>query len=243
MKKQEVFLSFSGGLDSTTLLCWCLHENLQVHPVFFNYGSKHGPFEFAAAEAVLQAVLPHTPLTVIHLNRTGIFDGNGSALLAANSGKEIPEGTYNTGGSLDATVVPGRNFIMASILASMAEAHVRRQEPNPVVDEAMPAPLVALGVHAGDHALYPDCRPEFVDALDKAIQLSSDGTVSVYAPFVFKTKAEIVRLAMEINAPLELTRSCYKQQAVACGKCGTCQERLAAFAANGLVDPISYAAI
>lgn len=226
------FLSFSGGLDSTTLLCMLRNRGCDVRPVFFHYGSKHNAYERAAAEAVLAEVCPDVPLAMVDLSQTGIFSANGSALLAS-SPREVPDGGYSTPGSLAATVVPGRNMIMASILASIAEVAARHTIGEPVE--------VALAVHAGDHALYPDCRPAFIDHLAKAIFASSEGNVGLSAPFLRLRKADIVRIGLDNFAPFHLTRSCYKQQAVSCGRCGTCMERLEAFHLNGVEDPIPYA--
>lgn len=227
------YLSFSGGLDSTALLCMLRDYDHEIRPVFFNYGSKHNPFERAAAEAVLAKACPGVTLTVVDLSKCGIFVANGSALLAA-SPQEVPDGGYATPGSLAATVVPGRNMIMASILASMAEVAARHDESGRAVQ-------VALAVHAGDHALYPDCRPAFVESLAQAISQSSEGTVRLSTPFLHAGKADIVRIGMAHSAPFHLTRSCYKQQAVSCGRCGTCMERLEAFRQNDIEDPIPYA--
>lgn len=225
------YLSLSGGLDSTTLLYFLKNEGFEVRPVFFDYGSKHNSYEYFAACVILSAAQMDRP-RVINLAQTGIFSGNDSALLAQN-GRPIPTEAYSAPGSLAATVVPGRNLIMASILASMAECEARR------IDEQV---VVALGVHAGDHALYPDCRPAFVQNLDSTIQLSTECMVRLLCPFMRKSKAEIVKIGHELGVPFEFTRSCYKQQEKSCGQCGTCRERLAAFAENGLQDPIQYAA-
>lgn len=225
------YLSLSGGLDSTTLLYFLKEEGFEVRPVFFDYGSKHNPYEYLAACVILSAAQMDRP-QVINLAETRIFSGNDSALLAKNE-RPIPTDPYSAPGSLAATVVPGRNLIMASILASMAECEARRT--GNLVE-------VALGVHAGDHALYPDCRPAFIQQLDLTIQLSTECTVKLLCPFMHKTKAEIVKIGHELGVPFGLTRSCYKQQEKSCGQCGTCRERLAAFAENSLRDPIQYAA-
>lgn len=228
--KEVVYLSLSGGLDSTTLLCKLLAEGYYVKPVFFDYGSKHNSFEKKAAEAVLKRLLPAQSLIVIDLKASGIFNDNTSALLAKNN-KSIPDAGYHVSGSLDATVVVGRNLIIASILASLAESDARKHD--------VPT-AIALGVHAGDHALYPDCRPGFVKALEAIVGESSSHRVEVLCPFVNEKKSDIVRIGHELGVPFELTRSCYKMQEISCGLCGTCTERRAAFSLNGLIDPISY---
>jgi 7-cyano-7-deazaguanine synthase len=150
-----------------------------------------------------------------------------SSNLLAKYNQSIPEGYY-TDASMEKTVVPSRNLIFASIMAGIAESIGVKQ--------------VALGVHAGDHPIYPDCRPEFVQALNETIQLSSGGKVEVLTPFVGITKADILSLGYKLPVPVpyHLTRSCYKNQPISCGKCGTCQERLEAFSIIGRKDPIQY---
>lgn len=233
-----VYCSFSGGLDSTTMLTYFLADNKTVKPVFFYYGSKHNDFELLAAKRVIgwlagkyKGLLPDYELPVIDMRPA--FSNIRSALLAQDA-EQIPNSNYSVPGSLAATVVPGRNLIMASVLASMAESDARQSQQKE---------LVALGVHAGDHALYPDCRPEFVEYLAKTIDASTEGWVALETPFLYHNKAYIVKLGMELATPFELTRSCYKMQGVSCGECGTCRERLAAFRANNLQDPIKYASV
>lgn len=229
-----IYCSFSGGLDSTTMVTYFLLQGRLVRPVFFYYGSKHNDFELQAAKKVISYLADrHTGLSSVLpvIDLRSAFSNTHSALLAADA-RQIPDASYSTAGSLAETVVPGRNLIMASVLASMAETEARRRERSSVA--------IALGVHAGDHALYPDCRPRFIDLLRRTLGASTEKTVGVEAPFLSFKKSGIVKLASKIGAPLHLTRSCYKMQGAACGQCGTCRERLAAFAENNLTDPISY---
>lgn len=144
------------------------------------------------------------------------------------SGGDIPEGHYNDE-SMQATVVPARNLIFASIIAGFAES--------------VGAEIISLGVHGGDHHIYPDCRPEFISSLNTSVILATDKKVRVDAPFLYYTKAEIIEAGMglkNIEVPYHLTRTCYKDQELACGKCGSCVERLEAFKKLGLADPIRY---
>jgi 7-cyano-7-deazaguanine synthase len=97
---------------------------------------------------------------------------------------------------------------------------------------------VAIGVHGGDHAVYPDCRPEFIEAARRTIHLSSQGKVELLAPFAGMSKAEVVRLGLELGVPYELTRSCYAGGDAPCRVCPTCRAREEAFAANGVIDPL-----
>jgi 7-cyano-7-deazaguanine synthase len=139
----------------------------------------------------------------------------------------VPKADYDPG-SMNQTVVPGRNLIFASVLAALAESRGGGH--------------VALATHSGDHYLYPDCRPAFNESLAQTVQAGSDGAVGLFAPFAALSKADIVGIGRRLKVPFELTRSCYEDSPQSCGACGTCRERLQAFAANGIVDPIEYLA-
>jgi 7-cyano-7-deazaguanine synthase len=212
----------SGGLDSTVLLAHLVKQNYTCHGVGFHYGSKHNAFEnMAAAEVCRHYGVPYT-----HVDLTGLFGQypvEASSLLKA--GSEIPEGHYEEE-NMRQTVVPGRNLIILSVLAGFAEA--------------IGADTISIGAHAGDHFIYPDCRPAFMDAAKSAVQLSSDNKVILIVPFLHEKKDGIVRVGHALGVPFEKTRTCYKDQAVACGKCGSCQERLESFALNGMKDPLEY---
>ena len=165
---------------------------------------------------------------VLHhqIDISGAFNEFKSNLLL--SGDEIPEGHYEHE-SMTKTVVPGRNLILASIMAGLAES--------------VGAGVVALGVHTGDHHIYPDCRPNFIAALYEVIRSSSDGKVIVQAPFLNLDKTEILKIGFTkvgVPVPYHLTRTCYKNQAASCGRCGSCTERLEAFANIGMKDHIEY---
>lgn len=218
MKKAVVALS--GGVDSATALATAWDEGVRVvAAVGFCYGSKHNPHENEAARKV--AGYYDTPFELIDL--TGAFAGFKSALLA--TGDKLPEGHYEAE-SMRQTVVPCRNVIFSAILAGVAESRG--------ADE------VWLGIHAGDHFIYPDCRPVFFHAMRSAIKFATDDKVLLKAPFLNFPKREIIGLGKDLNVPYNLTRTCYSDRAVACGKCGSCQERLESFAYHGLNDPIEY---
>ena len=219
----HVILSLSGGLDSG-VLCAALaaeHGPAEVEAVFFKYGSTHGPWEEQAARAV--AAHAGVSLTVVDLR--AVFVHARSALLESD-GRPIPKAEYDEA-SMGQTIVPGRNLMFAAVLASMAESRS--------------IPFLALATHAGDHHLYPDCRPAFNQALDGVVRESSGGGVRVMTPFSTMTKADIVAQGEALGFPFALTRSCYERTQLSCGLCGTCRERLEAFAANGLTDPLPYA--
>ena len=213
-----VVLALSGGLDSATLLATLLAErHTPVFPVFFRYGSKHNGWEEAAAVKIAA----HYQLELHCVDLVSVFASVQSALLAHDS-RPIPEEEYQAD-SMAQTLVPGRNLIFASVLASLAESRGFS--------------TVALATHAGDHHLYPDCRPSFNASLDQTIQESTNGAVRLYTPFNAMHKADIVAKGAKLGVPFALTRSCYAEREKGCGVCGTCRERRSAFTANGLIDP------
>lgn len=226
-------IALSGGLDSAVLLSLMvkqlkaqeieLDENLIA--VNFQYGSKHNAYEATASrELASWYQVDH-----IRIDLTPIFNhysGKSSSLLAG--GGNIPEGHY-TSETMKSTVVPGRNLIFASILAGLAASGGTLEQGE-----------VHLGIHAGDHAIYPDCRPDFYRYLNQTVKYSTEGKVDVAAPFLMETKVYIVSLGHKNKVPFELSRTCYKDQKLACGKCGSCVERREAFALNSLVDPVQY---
>lgn len=124
------------------------------------------------------------------------------------------------------TVVPFRNGIMLSIAASLAES--------------LGAEAITLGNHAGDHAIYPDCREEFTRSMGAAIECGTYARIRLWSPFLRKTKAEIAEVGSQLDAPFNLTWSCYKGGKLHCGKCGTCTERIEAFTNAGVKDPTIY---
>ena len=217
--KKPIVLGLSGGLDSTALLATLLHRGQNVQPVIFTYGSKHNVYENLAAERICE----YYNITPIKADMTAIMSTFNSNLL--KSGGVIPEGHY-TDDSMKKTVVPSRNLIFISIMAGIAESICSH--------------TVALGVHAGDHAIYPDCRPEFIESANKTIEFSSENRVGIIAPFLYDHKGIVLKNGLSAGMPAHLTRTCYKDQPMACGKCGSCTERLEAFEFMGLKDPIEY---
>lgn len=219
MGKTKAIVSLSGGMDSTSVLARALDVSREVQCIGFSYGSKHNSYENAAAIRVAQHY--NVPFKLIDFS--SVTAGFKSNLL--QSGEAIPEGYYE-GENMRQTVVPGRNLIFISILMGIAWSNDAEE--------------VWLGIHAGDHFIYPDCRPAFFKAMDEAVQLGSDGKVRLAAPYIDGNKTSIIKEGLELKVPYELTRTCYKDQEMACGKCGSCQERLSAFWDNKIQDPIPY---
>ncbi len=211
---------FSGGLDSTVLLSHLLHERHTVRALSIHYGQRHAR-ELQAAQTIARK------LSVEHR----IADLRGLAPLLSGSSLTsddlpVPEGHYAET-SMKATVVPNRNMILLSVAAGWALS--------------VGAEAVAYAAHGGDHAIYPDCRPEFADAVDAALRLADWKPMRLLRPFVGRTKADLVRLGAQLCAPLDLTWSCYCGGDLHCGRCGTCIERREAFHLAGVPDPTAYA--
>lgn len=224
MNKPLAVLSFSGGMDSTTLAAHYARKEYNLLLLSFNYGQRHRARELEAAAGI--AGYLGAEHHVVDLSTLALLLP-GSSLTDVTV--DVPDGHY-ADESMKSTVVPNRNAIMASVALGIASARG--------------AELVGLGIHAGDHAVYPDCRPEFVDALRElaAVALKGMHAPQIVTPFVGMTKTEIAAHAERIGAPVHMSWSCYKGGAVHCGTCGTCTERREAFADAGLTDPTEYAA-
>ncbi len=215
----------SGGLDSVVLA----HDLMQDDPerlrlLSFNYGQRHVKELDAARACANRLGVPHD-----------IIDLRSLAPLIRSSAltdptRDVPLGHYEAP-SMRATVVPNRNMLMIAMAAAVA------------VSEG--ADRVAIGVHAGDHAVYPDCRPRFIDVMTAALEVATEGhSVSgfrVLAPYVNMRKQDIVTRGDAIAVPFAETWSCYQGGSVHCGQCGTCVERREAFALAGVTDPTAYA--
>jgi 7-cyano-7-deazaguanine synthase len=221
----KTVVSLSGGLDSAVALANALksHSPEDVLAVGFGYGSKHGQYEQQASAKVAA----YYGVRVKFVNLWGAFYDARSALMQAGGG-DIPEGHYEAE-SMRQTVVPGRNTVFAAVLLGIAQSELEG-----------PRRSVVLGIHAGDHHIYPDCRPAWFVAMAEVYYAASEGQVILNAPLLYDTKVEIVRRGLSLNVPFHLTRTCYKDQEIACGRCGSCQERLAAFKLCGADDPITY---
>ena len=198
----KALLIYSGGLDSTTLLYEYMDSIALA--VSFDYGSKHNDKEIACA------VRNCKRLGIKHLVIPLKFIGQYFKSDLLISGGEIPDGSY-ADENMKSTVVPFRNGIMLAVAAGLAESYE--------LDAIM------LANHSGDHAIYPDCRPEFIDAFAAAVKAGTYNGVQVLSPYCNITKRDIALRGKEIGVDYSLTYSCYKGGKVHCGKCGTCVER------------------
>ena len=207
----------SGGMDSITLL-YDKKEEIAL-AVTFDYGSKHNAREIAWAK--------------VHCGRLGIrhivikldFMQKYFTSSLLEGGDEIPEGHY-ADENMKSTVVPFRNGIMLSVAAGIAESNGLKK--------------ILIANHGGDHTIYPDCRPEFIGAMDRAIANGTYEDVRIDAPYTNITKADIAKIGKRLGIDYSETWSCYKGAERHCGKCGTCIERKEAMALAGIDDRTEY---
>ena len=216
----KALVLFSGGLDSTVLSSQMKQEATETRLLSIDYGQRH-----AKELDHSQKVADHLGLVheILKLPQLGTILG-GSSLTDKNL--ILPEGHYAEE-SMKSTVVPNRNMLFLALATSYALS--------------IGATAVAYAAHSGDHAIYPDCRSEFADAMQTAIQLADWNTIELMRPFVDWNKAEIVHRGAQLKTPLEKTWSCYKGGHLHCGRCGTCIERREAFDLCGIKDPTQYA--
>ena len=199
----KTILIYSGGLDSTTLLYKLLKAGDTVMCLSFDYGQRHKKELRAAKKICARLKIPHKIIDISIVK--DLMQGS-----ALTSRIKVPEGHYQAK-SMRRTVVPNRNMIFISLAIAAAVS--------------MRFDRVALAVHAGDHAIYPDCRPVFIKAMNAAAKIANYKKIRVYAPFLKLTKREIAKIGVRLRVPFQDTWTCYKGQSRPCGKCGACRER------------------
>ena len=214
---KDSIIILSGGMDSTTLL-YELRERIAL-ALSFDYGSKHNAREIPFARWHCHHLgIEHLALPLHFMSAH--FE---SSLL--QGGGDIPDGSY-CDDNMKSTVVPFRNGIMLSVAVGMAES--RRLK------------CVMMANHGGDHAIYPDCRPQFVEAFDRAAQAGTYNGVRLFSPYTSITKADIARKGKELGVDYSRTWSCYRGGEHHCGRCATCVERREALALAGINDTTVY---
>jgi 7-cyano-7-deazaguanine synthase len=215
----KVCVLLSGGMDSVAALYEVLGQHEVVACLSFDYGAKHNAKEI--------------PFAKLHADRNGVhhqvipldFINTLFKSDLLQSGGAIPDGHYAEA-SMKQTVVPFRNGIMLAIAAGYAES----------VD----AEGLVIAAHSGDHAIYPDCREPFMQAMATAMGEGTYAKIQLLRPFIDIDKAGIAKRGTELGIDFSETWSCYKGGAIHCGTCGTCVERREAFILAGLPDPTVY---
>lgn len=243
METKNIIISLSGGLDSSCLVPYLLAEGVEnIKAYSFKWGQKHS-VELKKVKKNIQ-FLQSKGVNITHqiIDLTDVFNESKSSL--HQGGEAIPEGHYASE-NMKSTVVENRNVIFSSIIYGKALSWSKE-----VGDVS-----IALGIHAGDHSVYPDTTPESRRACEEAFKLSNWGSENVdyIAPFEYYTKDQLLRKSMEamkflgwtkseIKKFLKNTHTCYNPDAEdrSCGKCGSCNERLEAFSLNKMKDPIKY---
>lgn len=215
MKNSAIIVS--GGMDSITLLYD--HKDEIALGISFDYGSNHNAREIPFAKMHCERLgIKHITISLDFMHqyfKSSLLDG----------AEAIPEGHY-ADDNMKSTVVPFRNGIMLAIAIGIAESNNLDQ--------------VFIANHGGDHTIYPDCRPEFINAIDAAATAGTYNNVKVIAPYTKITKSDIARIGKRLGIDYAETWSCYKGGEVHCGKCGTCVERKEALAEAGIEDKTIY---
>lgn len=231
----------SGGLDSTSLALQLLSEGYEVKAYAFNYGQKHSVELKKVQKNVKYLQKYDLPITLQIIDLRDCFNESASVLNKANN-MAVPEGDYRDE-NMKSTVVENRNVIFSSIIYGKALAWANRTGDKV---------LISLGLHSGDHSIYPDCRPESQEMAKELFRISNWGSekVDYIAPFINIDKGEVLKCGIQACKTLGInwktiyknTISCYtpNDKGESCGKCGTCTERLEAFEKCGLKDPIKY---
>jgi 7-cyano-7-deazaguanine synthase len=215
---ENVVVIYSGGMDSFTVLHRAVREGKTVHALSFNYGQRHKKELDYAARVCDSLGIAHK---IVDISAINTLIG-GSSL---TSDIEVPEGHYEEP-SMKQTVVPNRNMILLSLAVGYAVS--------------LDATKVYYGAHSGDHAIYPDCRPEFVHKMNDVCSIANYTPVEIMTPYLDVSKTAILTDGLAMGLDYGQTWTCYNGREKACGKCGACEERLEAFSENNATDPLHY---
>ncbi len=215
---QKVVVIYSGGMDSFTVLNKALRDGHDVHALSFDYGQRHVKELKVAADVCNSLGVPHKVVDISAINQ--IIGGS-----SLTDDIDVPEGHYEEE-TMKSTVVPNRNMILLSLAVGYAVS--------------LKASKVYYGAHSGDHAIYPDCRPEFVKKMDDVCRIANYEEIEIVCPYLNNTKIEILTDGLAMGLDYANTWTCYNGREKACGKCGACQERLEAFELNQATDPLVY---
>ncbi|MDN7025012.1 7-cyano-7-deazaguanine synthase QueC [Methanoculleus sp. FWC-SCC1] len=213
----------SGGMDSATLAYLAKDSGYEIVALHFTYGQRTEAKERQCAQEIARRLdaVEFVEISLEHFTKIGASSLTDQSI-AVEEYEEGREGMPNT-------YVPFRNGNLLAIATSLAEARG--------------AEAIFIGVQVGDYSGYPDCRPEFIEAFQRAVDIgtSPEAHIRLQTPFVHMTKAEILRKGFELGVPYEHTWSCYQRNDIACGVCDSCHYRRSAFTELGLTDPIEYA--
>ncbi|WP_046005767.1 7-cyano-7-deazaguanine synthase QueC [Pseudoalteromonas rubra] len=215
---EKVVVIYSGGMDSYTVLNKALKSGYEVYALSFNYGQRHVKELEVARQACDELGVAHKIVDISAINQLI----GGSSL---TDDIDVPEGHYEEE-SMKSTVVPNRNMILLSLAVGYAVS--------------LKASKVFYGAHSGDHAIYPDCRPEFVKKMDDVCRIANYEEIEIVCPYLNNTKIGILTDGLKMGLDYSKTWTCYNGREKACGKCGACQERLEAFSLNQANDPLPY---
>lgn len=213
----SAIICLSGGMDSATLLYKLLSDGWTVRALAVDYGQRHSKELHAAAKIASLAGVEYRCLNLDPLR--AIMGGSSQT----DASVKVPHGHYAEE-SMKLTVVPNRNMILLALATAWAVS--------------TKSEVVAYAAHAGDHTIYPDCRPEFTAAMEQAMALCDWHQVKLLHPFIKMTKGEIAKLGLALGVPFEHTWTCYEGGERPCGKCGSCNERREAFDLTGATDPL-----
>lgn len=215
---QKAVVIFSGGMDSFTVLNKAHRQGRQLYALTFDYGQRHRKEIDYAARVCQELGISHKVIDISAIN--GILAGS-----SLTDDIDVPEGHYAED-NMKSTVVPNRNMILLSLAVGYAVS--------------LDAPEVYYGAHSGDHAIYPDCRPEFVQKMNAVCAIANYAPVKIVTPYLNDSKIEILADGLAMGLDYSKTWTCYNGRDKACGKCGACDERLEAFRINGVQDPLPY---
>jgi len=215
---EKVIVIYSGGMDSYTVLHKALEDGKTPLALSFNYGQRHKKELDYAARVCAELGIAHKIVDISAIN--SLIGGS-----ALTDDVDVPEGHYEEP-SMKQTVVPNRNMI----LPSMAVGYAVNEQANKVY----------YGAHSGDHAIYPDCRPEFVEKMNDVCAIANYEAIEIVTPYLTVSKTAILTDGIRMNLDYSKTWTCYNGRDKACGQCGACQERLEAFRDNNQTDPLPY---
>ncbi|NVK55952.1 MAG: 7-cyano-7-deazaguanine synthase QueC [Alteromonadaceae bacterium] len=215
---EKVIVIYSGGMDSFTVLNKALEDGKTPLALSFNYGQRHKKELDYAARVCAELNIPHKIVDISAIN--SLIGGS-----ALTDDIDVPQGHYEEP-SMKQTVVPNRNMI----LLSMAVGFAVSEQANKVY----------YGAHSGDHAIYPDCRPEFVEKMNDVCAIANYEAIEIVTPYLTVSKTAILTDGIRMGLDYSKTWTCYNGRDKACGQCGACQERLEAFRDNNQTDPLPY---